>query len=221
MNTTASIAGHAPSGDPPRRGAVGKLVAERAARLAGSRERSSSVAAFAHLRANVNREPGIDGSIWGITIDGVPGYPRSDEPTREELAVHTALTLFAVHQQGVGEDMHRVGVGLGQAVRRLDDVTGGGSDDTTSPVRRRFNALVTAETLSEVRNHLRGLITQLRARGIALDYGMLADDICQFEWPGQADSVRRRWARQYHRLLSASAEQPDNQDDKTTTEEDQ
>ena len=221
MNTIASMAGSAPSGDPPRRGAVGKLVAQRAARLAGSRELSSSVAAFAHLRANVNREPGIDGSIWEITVDGVPGHPQSDEPTREELAVHTALTLFAVHQQGAGEEMHRGGVGLGQAVRRLDDIIGGGSDETVSPVRRRFNALVTAETLDELRNHLRGLVTQLRAKGIALDYGMLADDICQFQWPGQADSVRRRWARQYYRLLLTSTKQPENQNDKTTTEEDQ
>ena len=202
------------------RGAVGGLVAERAARLAKTRERSAVVATLAHLRANVNRDPGADGSIWAVTVDGVPGHPRGDEPTAEELAVHTALTLFATHQQGVAAEMHSAGAGFGQAVRRLDDLVGGGSDESPGPVRRRFNALVTAETLGELRNHLRGLVAQLRAKGIALDYGMLADDIYQFELPGQADAVRRRWARQYHRLPSASAQQEDNQND-AKAEEDQ
>lgn len=181
-------------------GAVGALVARRAAMLQETRARSATVASLAHLRANVGREPGADPRVWSLTVDGVPGEARGDEPSREERAVHAALTLYAVHQQSRPTGMHHPGVGLGRAVARLDRLRGGGDGEHTSPVRRRFDAVVTADSLGEAVQHLRGLITQLRSEGIDLDYGMLADDLDELQRPGGADAVRRRWARQFHHL---------------------
>jgi CRISPR system Cascade subunit CasB len=66
-------------------------------------------------------------------------------------------------------------------------------------IRRRFDALVTASSFSEVQHHLRGLITQLRSAEIALDYGRLAQDLADLQRPERVQGVRIRWARDYHR----------------------
>lgn len=180
--------------------AVRRLVAGRATGLARTIGQSRTTATLAHLRANIGREPGEDPAIWWVTIDDVPGEPRSDDPTREELAVHHALTLFALHQQSRAESAHVSGVGLGRAVALLDRAHGADSDDAISPVRRRFDAVVTSASLPELAHHLRGIVSQLRSEGIGLDYGMLADDILTFQFPGRSDDVRRRWARQFYHL---------------------
>ncbi|WP_166844619.1 type I-E CRISPR-associated protein Cse2/CasB [Isoptericola sp. BMS4] len=182
-----------------RLGDTGRYVARRATMLQEGRHRSRTVAALAHLRANVGKEPGSDPAIWWLTVDGVPGKPHGDDPTREERAVHAALTLYAVHQQARSEAMHRPGVGLGHAVASLERNHGDADADRTSPVRRRFDAVVTATDVVEVTHHLRGLVTQMRGAGIGFDYGQLADDFVDFQRPGRQDDVRRRWARQiYH-----------------------
>jgi CRISPR system Cascade subunit CasB len=181
-----------------RLGDTGRYVARRATILQEGRQRSRTVAALAHLRANVGKEPGSDPAIWWLTVDGVPGNPRDDDPTREERATHAALTLYAVHQQARNEAMHRPGVGLGHAVGRLERRVGGAGDDRTSPVRRRFDAVVTATDVAEVTHHLRGLVTQMRGAAIGLDYGQLADDLVDFQFPTRQDDVRRRWARQFY-----------------------
>ena len=52
--------------------------------------------------------------------------------------------------------------------------------------------------MAELRHHLRGFVSLLRARGFALDHAMLADDVLRFQQPGGARSVRLNWARQYY-----------------------
>jgi len=47
---------------------------------------------------------------------------------------------------------------------------------------------------------------------IALDYGMLADDLEQFQRAGSADAVRRRWARQFYHLAKADQDQNESTD---------
>jgi len=76
----------------------------------------------------------------------------------------------------------------------------GTRQENEKPARRRFNAVMTASTFDEAVHHLRGLVTQLRAENVPLDYGMLADDLRTFQFPGGGDAVRRRWGRQYYQL---------------------
>ena len=71
--------------------------------------------------------------------------------------------------------MFRPGVGLGSAAHDLV-----GRDEENPSARARFNALVTLTTVAELRHHLRGFVSLLRARGIALDHAMLADDVLRF-----------------------------------------
>ena len=154
---------------------------------------------LAALRKGASRSPGELPEIWELTRVEVPDG-AGDAPTWEEIAVHTAMTLYAVHQQSRTESMFHPGVGLGRAARRLI----GPPDEENPSARARFNALVTSTTVAELRHHLRGFVSLLRARGFALDHAMLADDVLRFQQPGGARSVRLNWARQYHFLPAES-----------------
>ena len=154
---------------------------------------------LAALRKGASRSPGELPEIWELTRVEVPDG-AGDAPTWEEIAVHTAMTLYAVHQQSRTEHMFSPGVGLGRAARRLI----GPPDEENPSARARFNALVTSTTVAELRHHLRGFVSLLRARGFALDHTMLADDVLRFQQPGGARSVRLNWARQYHSLPAES-----------------
>ena len=154
---------------------------------------------LAALRKGASRSPGELPEIWELTRVEVPDG-AGDAPTWEEIAVHTAMTLDAVHQQSRTEHMFSPGVGLGRAARRLI----GPPDEENPSARARFNALVTSTTVAELRHHLRGFVSLLRARGIAPDHAMLADDGRRFQQPGGARSVRLNWARQYHSLPAES-----------------
>lgn len=163
------------------------------------RRRPEALSILAQLRRGIGKEVGSVPDLWRFTLEGLPGpEPYGEEPTRDERAAHTALTLFAAHQQSRREEMHLPGQSLGTAVRQLQ--VRSASDDA---VRRRFEALGTAETFAEVVNHARGLINQLRTYSIPFDYGAFADDLV-FLQTSAADHIRLRWGRDFYRVKSAS-----------------
>ena len=205
-------AGGAPPGKPRRACRrpsldknVGRLVDWRIggprglqARYRDDKNKARARGELAALRKGVSRSPGELPEIWELTRVEVPDG-AGDAPTWEEIAVHTAMTLYAVHQQSRTEPMFSPGVGLGSAAHDLV-----GRDEENPSARARFNALVTSTTVAELRHHLRGFVSLLRARGIALDHAMLADDIFRFQQPGGAKKVRLNWARQYYSLPAES-----------------
>ncbi|TFH53173.1 type I-E CRISPR-associated protein Cse2/CasB [Actinomyces viscosus] len=205
----ANAANAVPPGNPPRayrprlEENAGRLVNQR---IGGTKQREGLQSRYrrnearargelAVLRKGANRPPGELPEIWELTSVHVPDYV-DDAPTWEETAVHTAMTLYAVHQQSRTEPMFVPGRGLGHAARILI----GPPDDENPSARARFNALVTSTTVTELRHHLRGIISLFRARSIPLDHAMLADDILHFQQPGGARKVRLAWARQYQSL---------------------
>lgn len=181
---------------------LGQLVDDRVKELQGRyrRNQSSGVSDLAALRRASTTEPGSDPRIWELTVAGldVPAG-TSDEPTADERAAHAALTLYAIHQQSQPAAMHRAGYGLGRSVRAL--VLSDRSNEKA--VRRRFEALGTASTFTELLDHARGLVRQLRSAAVPLDYGRLADDLAALQDLSAAAGVRLRWGREYHRARPA------------------
>jgi CRISPR system Cascade subunit CasB len=176
--------------------------------------RPAALAALAQLRRGVGEEVGAIPELWQYTLEGLPEPegPAGPGPGREPLgptvlerAAYTALTLFAVHQQSRRKEMHLPGQSLGTAVRQL-----AARAASAEAVQRRFVALGTAQTFTEVVHHARGLITQLRAEDISLDYGMFAEDLVRLQ-TGAADQVRLRWGRDFYRTRrdDADSTEPD------------
>ena len=224
--STPAQAGGAPPGKPrrarrPRPDKNAGLLVDR--RIGGTktweglqsrylRNESRARGELAALRKGVSRSPGELPEIWELTEVPPPEH-AGDAPTGEEIAVHTAMTLYAVHQQSRTEPMFRPGIGLGSAAHDLV-----GRDEENPSARARFNALVTSTTVAELRHHLRSFVSLLRARGIALDHAMLADDVLRFQQPGGAKKVRLAWARQYYSLPAETrpAADPASDADSTT-----
>ena len=138
-------------------------------------------------------------SVWHL-VDS-PETDRntsSDLLTAKEQAIRGALWLYARHQRGRTTPMHQRGVNLGEAVSRLAWLEG---MDNEKAVRRHFDAAVMSTTFSGFFNHLKGLIGQLGSTraAIAIDYGLLAQDLYRFAIPGGRQKVTLSWARGYAR----------------------
>lgn len=128
-------------------------------------------AELAELRRGVGRQPGDLPALWGALLADMPEQLQgSNGPSKAEWAVYTALTLFALHQQGeAGVSMNQPGRTLGGAVRQLAEKTAAGQDWTESSVLRREE--------------------------IPLDYPQLAEDLYQYQFVDGAPNVRLRWGR--------------------------
>jgi CRISPR system Cascade subunit CasB len=171
---------------------------------------------MARLRGAATRAPGHDYTVLDVTRvpEHLLGYQSGDEPTDSEWAKHSALTLYATHQQSIRDiPMHRDGQTLGAAIGLLCHA----ETVSAEAVRRRFTALGTATSYDATLYHLRGLVGQLRQHRIALDYGLLADDLLKLLRPGGRERVRALWGRDFYR--SAASDHDRSESVTTDTEE--
>lgn len=168
-------------------------------------------AELARLRRGVGRQPGDLPELWGSFLARMPEELRgSDGPSEAEWAIYTALTLFALHQQGTSraeETMNQPGKTLGGAVRQLAEASAPGQDWTESSVLRRFNALATADSMPEVAHYLRGMVHLLRREKIPLDYPQLAADLYQYQFVDGAARVRLQWGRELYAFAAEKTEE--------------
>ncbi|MFI6344174.1 type I-E CRISPR-associated protein Cse2/CasB [Streptomyces sp. NPDC050560] len=166
------------------------------------RHRSGSAAA--------RRPPGEDlavlrrglGKPAGEVLEMFPFYtcPSDDFAARRgemsdvQQAEHTALALFGLHQQSQDQPMHRGGVGLGRAMRKLRH------HQRSSPeaVDTRFRQAFSTTSVPALTLRLRGLVTQLRGIGQPLDYDRLIEDLYAWQRPATRGRVRRRWGLEYY-----------------------
>ena len=165
-------------------------------------------AELAKLRRGIGHVPGELPELWGSFLLEMPeSFQGRSAPSAAEWAVYLALTLYAMHQQGNDRPMNCPGNTLGRAVRQLAERNSAGQDWTEASVLRRFNALATAEEITEISHHLRGMIQLLRAAkpdSIPLDYPRLAVDLygLQCDAPQLAQlpaNIRLRWGQDLYR----------------------
>lgn len=162
---------------------------------------SSARATLAHLRRGVNLSPGSSPEIWEITqfesVVDEECLPNS--PTAAEIATHSALCIFAWHQQGQSAEMHIEGSDF---VSRVAELVIESGQDETGTIRRRLNSALTARSIDKVLYEVRGLIILLRNESFAIDYGSLAQDIFEYQLPFRADRIRLKWAREYAKQIA-------------------
>lgn len=174
--------------------------------LSETNHESFNKAMLAKLRRGVGKNPADLPELWAITLDELPEELLSSTglPTQGEWATHTALTLYALHQQGKDtkvNNMHINDISLGRAIRRLIR-----DENDEVRVKRRFNALITSDQLTEVSQHLRGLIQLMKGQDIAMDYGMLTEDLFWYQFDNTKDSVRLKWGQDFYRFNSKQEE---------------
>lgn len=118
---------------------------------------------------------------------------RRGQVSREQEAEHAALGLYGLHQQSKRTSMHRAGVGLGVALRRLRD-HGKFSADA---VNAKVTAAATTTDPDALLLRLRGLVDLLRTIDQPLDYDRLMWLIYDWHREDRRRLARRRWALEY------------------------
>jgi CRISPR system Cascade subunit CasB len=191
-----------------------------------SDERSAwARASLARLRRGVGKTPGSTPDIWEVTLSDLPEeyLSKSGKPTYVENAVHTALTLFALHQQGktlpmswsgdtdnqgaegMKDKIYKQGHSLGRVARLLVNPEKGNE----SAIKRRFDAAVTSRDAVELSRHARGLIQLARAKDITLDYPRFAWDLYQFQVYEYRESVLLCWGQDFWNIKLDTKVQPE------------
>lgn len=192
--------------------AVVKRVSELQRKATDDETRHPDVAGrLALLRRSIKVPPGSVPAVWDDTIGSLPPelWGSDAAPSSWERAATAAITLFALHVQGSSTAVHRQGISMGSAVRRLANLRSAGGDADPA-VFKRFQALATASTDEAVVYHLRSLITLMRSeRTLQLDYGQLAIDIRDLSGGRSADGVRLRWGRDYHAFREDDSDESD------------
>ena len=155
---------------------------------------------LANLRRGAGRQPGDDPKVWGSLFSDLPEdmLGRNGEPSREEWAIHTALTLYALHQQGNdprSHSMNRDRVSLGYAASMLV----GSDEDARERVARRFHQVALAPDMPSMVYYLRSMVQLLRSRDIPLDYPLLAKDLYLYQFQEGASSVRLQWGQDFYK----------------------
>jgi len=163
----------------------------------------AAVAARAHLRSAVGREVGDVPAIWAYTLDSGSEKELGQKPTRGERAVHTALTLWALHQGSNDVSMNSTGERertIGASVRRLAYSDMGGRERAEEhPVYKRLCAMIAAPTFESLTVHARGLVSMLGSAEIPMDYGRFAADLYNWQKPERRAGVLRQWGRDFAR----------------------
>lgn len=161
-------------------------------------------AELAVMRRGVGQKPGDDPNLWGMLFQTLPEElenGRSAEPSRPEWAIYTALTLYALHQQGrdlTRENMNDPERSLGKSVAQLAIRTPDGLD----AIRRRFNVMATSSDMEELTWHLRGVIQLLKKESIPLDYAGLAKNLYAYQAIERRASVRLQWGRDFFKTYN-------------------
>lgn len=194
--------------------AVEREIQKRLNRILNMSNEPQRRADLANLRRGIGHPPGELPELWPILLDGLPEDMRGDrdEPTREEWAIYTSLTMFALHQQGRDikrEPMHEKQVGLGYAAWKLT----GGKEEERDRIARRFNLVALADGMEEMNHYLRGFVQLLRAKNIALDYAMLARDLYRYQFEDLAADVRLKWGQDFYTVAKDTSKDEEDAND--------
>ncbi|GAB3752705.1 hypothetical protein GCM10027591_00740 [Zhihengliuella somnathii] len=180
---------------------IGAAISQLQSRLLA--DDPSARARAAELRRGAGQPPASAPQAWSIvTEDLVREFPArwlgSDAASAQEAAAYTAFTLWALHQQSSQRPMHvhsvEVRRDIGRAAGEL------AKQRTLDSVKRRFDAMMLAPNETSRLNHLRSLIQLFRSadQPIALDYGLLAQDLKDLTYADSRDKVLLRWGRSFN-----------------------
>ncbi|MGI5397123.1 type I-E CRISPR-associated protein Cse2/CasB [Streptomyces sp. CA-251251] len=167
-------------------------------------------AQLAALRAGTGREPGTVAVMWPFhRTRMVSEWRNKGSLTRDLAAEHTALTLFARHQQTHDRRMHITGNSPGTAAGLLarKAATDSKGKAATAALERRFGHLLTSADADELAMHLRSFAPLLNRAGVGLDYDLLRIALRTWDDPRRphaAGRFRQRWDRDFHATVTAS-----------------
>lgn len=174
---------------------------------------------LAKLRRGIGKQPGELPELFEIVLSDMPEelYGKGDGPSYSVWSIYTAVTLFALHQQGKEHPMsmsgktegQTFGNSLGAAVGELVKLEVKQDEEREPAIKRRFDAVCTANEFTELVNHARGLIQLLRVGDIKLDYPRFAEDLYWYQFDDVRNRIRLRWGEDYYRIAHSYTQNGD------------
>jgi CRISPR system Cascade subunit CasB len=161
-------------------------ISEHSKKSKNDSYRKAVLAKFRHV---AGREFENSPEIWDFILVG-------DEPpsVRVQEVSFLVFTLYAIHTQG-GKKAHQDNLGFARALNRAKF----GDDDTQSQgIVRRFNQLILAHNLKEIKQHSRGLIQILKQKELSFDYVRFAGDLSDLLYEGRSRKrILRKWGKEF------------------------
>lgn len=157
---------------------------------------------LANLRRGVGCELGEVPQLFGLVLLDMPEtfLSRDGKATKEEWACYTALTLYALHQQGFDikeKSMHiDENVSIGRSLLFLSER----QEDSNREKRamQKLQTLITSQDRKEISYHLKGLVQMLSREGIPLNYTILAADLFEIQNLEGKKRVSMRWGQDFY-----------------------
>ena len=167
---------------------------------------------LANLRRGIGRNPGELPELWGFIFERIPDELLGNEnkASYAEWAIYTALTLYALHQQGNDEKtkpMNIKGISLGEAAAKLVKQEEGGEER----IVKRLNLVATATSPKDLAYYLRAVIQLLSTESIPLDYARIAKEIYLMNFEESANNVTLSWGRKFYSVLYENEKEKKNE----------
>lgn len=166
-------------------------------------EYGSSKARLAQLRRGIGKRPGELPELWGLFLKDMPEelMGKNGQPSYAEQAVYTALTLFALHQQGHSEPMNVEGEEnrLGRAARKIVK-----NEEDEEGVRMKLSIVAKSDDMTELSYYLKTIIKLLGNNNVKLDYVNLAKDLYWFQFEDYTDRIRLKWGQDFYRNVKTN-----------------
>ncbi len=163
-----------------------------------------SRAVMAQLRRGVGKDMGELPDLLGFVLPDEIISDYGDTERKIEKAMYTAITLYAMHQQGTdscvssgvqdGDDAVSNRNSLGHMIRKLVQRKPGDAE----AVQRRFNKVLSAKDMTELSVHARSLIKLCKREKLTLDYPGFAFDLYRVQTEESRRNVLLSWGRDYY-----------------------
>lgn len=195
---------------------VYKVTSKILRKLDNTRDTPGTRAILANIRNSIGKDYSKSIDSLSYVFANLPeeyiGYGRA--LNAYENSILTAIQMYALHQQAKAESVLKLDYQEKERRQNIGEALSSLRSEGSESMDRRFNAMVTSATFSELQNHLRQLVKLLKAKSnTRVDYAKLAEDLYWF-LRGQKNEVSLQWARAYYQFRKKENLEGDHQNDK-------
>lgn len=193
-------------------------------KLDSTRDASSTKALLANMRNSADKDisNNVDALAYVFSNLSYGEDDRDGELSYMELAIFTAIQMYAIHQQSniesvlkfANDDENEFGEKKNKYKENIGDALATLRSDESESIDKRFNAMITATNFKKLSYHLRHMIKILKSKSdVKVDYAKLAEDLYWF-MIGRKEEVRLSWARSYYKYRKNEEMEGDIQNEK-------
>lgn len=163
--------------------------------LNSPKEQKNLTRYLAEIRNSIGKDYEEASKVWPILFPLIPQeYLGNGALTYEEKALLITLQLYAIGQQGSTKIANDESTSFGNSLHRIRD------REDSAAMDRRFNTMLTSETVDEFAYHLCQLFKLGKAKtSFSVNFPKLAEDLFWYQ-NGRSKRICLKWARDYYRF---------------------